>query len=288
MNTINLSWEATRAAAQELKEKIYKHHFSPDYTGLVKVYGVPRGGIAVALMIGCPVSSPYEADVIVDDLVDSGATKKHYQQICPSVPFYTLYDKKRDFGDQWVVFPWEQSAETDVKENVTRLLQFIGEDVTREGLQETPKRYVKFLKEFTTPPEFNMTTFKNEGCDDMVIVKNIPFYSLCEHHLAPFFGTAAIAYIPDEKIVGLSKLPRALEMIARKPQNQERITKDLALFINRELNPKGVAVVLTARHLCVEMRGVEKPGTETVTSSMLGVFREDVNCRQEFLQLINK
>jgi len=169
---------------------------------------------------------------------------------------------------------------------VAELLHYIGQDITREGLKDTPKRYVKFLKEFTNPPPFTFTTFENEGNDEMVIVKNIPFYSLCEHHMAPFFGTASIAYIPNNVIVGLSKIPRALDAIARKPQNQERITQHVATFLMEQLMPKGVAVVIEARHLCVEMRGVEKPGTITVTSAMLGVFKTDVNARQEFLKLI--
>lgn len=169
------------------------------------------------------------------------------------------------------------------------IIECLGENSFREGLLETPKRYVKFLEEFTTPPVFNFTTFSNDaGTDEMVIVKDIDFYSLCEHHMAPFFGTGAIAYIPNDKIVGLSKLPRVLDMFARRLQNQERITKQVADYIWEHLNPKGVAVVLKARHLCVEMRGVKKPGTETITSAMMGRFKESINTRQEFLNLIGK
>lgn len=173
-----------------------------------------------------------------------------------------------------------------LEQAVKTLLEGIGEDPNREGLFDTPKRYVKFLKQFTNPEPFNFTTFSNEGNDEMVIVKDIPFYSMCEHHLAPFFGTGHIAYIPGERIVGLSKIPRTLDKYARKPQNQERITKEVAAFLMEQLKPKGVAVVLQARHLCVEMRGVEKPGTVTVTSAMLGCFKEEINTRQEFLNLI--
>lgn len=172
---------------------------------------------------------------------------------------------------------------------VRTLLQSIGEDVTREGLLDTPKRYVKFLKEFTSPPAFKMTTFRNESKSSrMIVVKDIPFYSLCEHHLAPFFGTASIAYIPNDKIVGLSKLPRTLEMFARKPQNQERIGMQVAEYLMKQLKPQGVGVVIEARHLCVEMRGVEKQGAITVTSEMKGCFLKDINCRQEFLNFIKK
>lgn len=176
----------------------------------------------------------------------------------------------------------QKSASEDIK----RFLGKMGEDVEREGLADTPKRYAKFFKEFTSPPQFNFTVFDSEGFDEMVIVKQIPFYSLCEHHLAPFFGTASIAYIPDGKIVGLSKLPRTLDMFARRPQNQERITMQVAHFINQKLKPKGVAVVLEARHMCVEMRGVEKPGTITITSCLLGAFKEEHQVRTEFFNLI--
>jgi GTP cyclohydrolase I len=173
-----------------------------------------------------------------------------------------------------------------MENHVKAILKHIGEDTEREGLIETPKRYIKFLEQFTNPENFKFTTFSNEGIDEMVLVSDIPFYSLCEHHLAPFFGTGSIAYIPSDKIVGLSKIPRVLDMFARKPQNQERITHQVAEYLMKELNPRGVAVVLKARHLCVEMRGVKKPGTLTTTSSMLGVFKTQINTRQEFLNLI--
>ncbi len=171
-------------------------------------------------------------------------------------------------------------------EAVKIILKGINQDVSREGLQDTPRRYIKFLKEFCSPEDFKLTTFKNEGSqNEMIIVSNVPFFSLCEHHLAPFFGTAAIGYVPNDKIVGLSKLPRTLDHFARKPQNQERITHEVAKFLMEHLKPKGVAVVLKARHLCVEMRGIKKHDCYTTTSAMQGCFNE-LNCRQEFLNLI--
>lgn len=173
-----------------------------------------------------------------------------------------------------------------MEDRIKEVLKHIGENPDREGLAETPKRYLKFMNQFLNPAEFNMTTFENDGSDEMIIVKDIPFYSLCEHHMAPFFGTAHIAYIPNDRIVGLSKIPRALDMFANKLQNQERITKQVMDYLNEKLKPKGVAVVLKARHMCVEMRGVKKPGTETITSSMCGVFKNELNCRNEFLNLI--
>ncbi|MCE2713603.1 MAG: GTP cyclohydrolase I FolE [Cryomorphaceae bacterium] len=167
-----------------------------------------------------------------------------------------------------------------------QILKALGEDITREGLIETPKRYVKFMREFLEPKQFNFTTFDAEGTDEMIIQTNIPFYSLCEHHTAPFFGTADVAYIPDKKIVGLSKLARTVDLFANRFQNQERITTQIAEKINNELSPKGVAVHLKAQHLCMCMRGVKKHDTWTSTSKLIGLFKEDLNVRNEFLNLI--
>lgn len=168
------------------------------------------------------------------------------------------------------------------------ILTELGEDPQREGLKETPKRYIKFMREFLEPKKFNFTTFDAEGTDEMIIQTNIPFYSLCEHHTAPFFGTGTIAYIPNGKIVGLSKLARTLDFYANRFQNQERITTQVAERLWNELNPKGVAVSLTAQHLCMSMRGVRKHDTWTTTNKLLGVFKEVDNARVEFLSHIKK
>lgn len=167
-----------------------------------------------------------------------------------------------------------------------QILEQLGEDVSREGLIETPKRYIKFMREFLEPKEFNFTTFDAEGTDEMIFQTNIPFYSLCEHHTAPFFGVAHIAYIPDKKIVGLSKLARTVDLYANRFQNQERITTQIAERLQKELSPLGVAVSLKAQHLCMCMRGVKKHETWTITSKMLGAFKEDDKARNEFLNLI--
>jgi len=167
-----------------------------------------------------------------------------------------------------------------------QILKQLGENTSREGLIETPKRYIKFMREFLEPKEFNFTSFDAEGTDEMIIQSNIPFYSLCEHHTAPFFGFANVAYIPNKKIVGLSKLARTVDLYANRFQNQERITTQIAERLQNELNPKGVAVTLKAQHLCMCMRGVKKHDTWTQTSKMLGVFKDDLNCRNEFLSLI--
>jgi GTP cyclohydrolase I len=167
-----------------------------------------------------------------------------------------------------------------------QILKQLGENTSREGLIETPKRYINFMREFLEPNEFNFTSFDAEGTDEMIIQTNIPFYSLCEHHTAPFFGFANVAYIPENKIVGLSKLARTVDLYANRFQNQERITTQIAERIETELKPKGVAVTLKAQHLCMCMRGVKKHDTCTQTSKMIGVFKNDLNCRNEFLSLI--
>lgn len=156
----------------------------------------------------------------------------------------------------------------------------------REGLLKTPARYEKFIKEFFTEKPFNLTVFENEGYDEMVIQTNIAFYSMCEHHLLPFFGYGAIAYVPDEKIVGLSKLARTLTHFSRRLQTQERLTTQVTEFLEEKLKPKGIGVVLTGRHLCMEMRGIEKPGTQTTTSSLRGSFKRNPATRDEFLQIV--
>lgn len=177
-----------------------------------------------------------------------------------------------------------------IAQHICHLLRELGEE-EREGLAETPERYARFIDAWLTKgdtPNFRMTTFESEGMDQMVVQTDIPFYSLCEHHLLPFFGTAVVAYIPDKKIVGLSKLARLVQFYASRPQNQERITKQVAQFLQGHLSPLGVGVVLRARHMCMEMRGVKVHGAETMTSYILGSIRDDAATRAEFFNLANK
>lgn len=174
---------------------------------------------------------------------------------------------------------------------VKNLLYEIGEEPQREGLKATPKRFAQAYKYLTSgyhqdiKKVLNKAVF-NEKYDEMVLVKNIDFFSLCEHHLLPFYGKVHVAYIPDGKIVGLSKIPRIVEVFARRLQVQERMTKEIAETLEQYLQPRGVAVVGEAYHMCMMMRGVEKQNSSATTSSMLGVFKEDARTRMELLDLI--
>ena len=164
------------------------------------------------------------------------------------------------------------------------LLRALGADVDAEALQETPRRVADAYAELLTPQPFRATTFPNEdGYDELIVARAIPFHSLCMHHLLPFQGVAHIGYLPRERIIGLSKLGRVVELFARDLQIQERLTTQIADWLERELQPKGVGVVLEAEHLCMSLRGVQKLGAKTVTSALHGVVRDDVRSRQEFL-----
>jgi GTP cyclohydrolase I len=174
---------------------------------------------------------------------------------------------------------------------VRRMIQLIGEDPDRDGLRRTPERFEKALRYLTSgyqqDPEKLLNGAMFSVCyDQMVLVKDIEIYSMCEHHMLPFFGKCHVAYIPDKKVVGLSKIPRLVNMFARRLQIQERLTNQIATAIQQKISPLGVGVVVEARHLCMVMRGVEKQNSQTVTSAMLGSFRDNVQTREEFLSLI--
>ena len=166
------------------------------------------------------------------------------------------------------------------------LLLALGADLTDESLRETPRRMAETYAELLTPRPFTATTFPNdEGYDELVVARDIRFHSLCEHHLLPFHGVAHVGYLPDERIVGLSKLGRVVDLYARRLQVQERLTTQVARWLCDTLEPRGVGVVIQAEHLCMSLRGVQKPGARTITSALHGVVRDDPRTRQEFLAL---
>jgi len=178
-----------------------------------------------------------------------------------------------------------------IREAVRLLLEGIGDDPDREGLRETPDRVARMYEEIfgqgDEDPRVSLSKKFDEDHHEVVLVKDIPFFSMCEHHLMPFFGKAHVAYIPNGRIVGISKLARVVEAFARRPQVQERMTSQIADIINEELQPQGVAIVCEAVHTCMTMRGVKKPGATVITSAMRGAFEKNVTSRTEIMALIH-
>ncbi len=192
--------------------------------------------------------------------------------------------------DGEIIIPGADDA-GKIAELVRAMIVQLGEDPSREGLRRTPERFEKALRYLTSgyrqdPEKLLNGAMFSVGYDEMVVVKDIELYSLCEHHLLPFFGKCHVAYIPNKKVVGLSKIARLVNMYARRLQIQERLTSQIAKTIEDKLNPQGVGVIIEARHLCMVMRGVEKQHSAAVTSAMLGVFRENKQTRDEFLSLV--
>ncbi len=193
-----------------------------------------------------------------------------------------FYTNRQDYMDK------NQEFETAI----TKVLELLGEDPTREGLQKTPSRVAKALQFLTEGYQLDPEAILNQALftssnDEMVVVRDIEFYSMCEHHMLPIIGRAHVAYIPDGKVVGLSKIPRIVNVFARRLQIQEQMTEQIADAIASTIKPKGVAVVLHARHMCMEMRGVQKINSTTVSSALRGLFKSDQRTRNEFYNIIN-
>lgn len=256
------------------------------------VYGVPNGGMIVCLFLGLTPSQitydPSKATLIIDDVIDSGETKKRYQLMYPNTLFIALFNRP----SQWVVFPWEADhpSESGIESNITRVLEYLGEDVKREGLLDTPKRVVKSWKEiyggYDTKVEDLFTTFSADGYDQIVLLKDIEFYSNCEHHMQPFFGKAHVAYIPNERVVGISKLARLVDAYSRRLQIQERIGDQVTEALMTYLKPKAAACIVEAKHMCMCARGVGKQNSIMTTSSLKGVFRTDGLARAELMAML--
>lgn len=269
------------------------------------LFGVPRGGIPAAYAVAAAAGDlgytllvtddVDRATVIIDDIYDSGKTAARYADRRPNCRFLALFDKRvAEYRGQWLVMPWEltdsgiDESGTDI---IVRLLQHIGEDPTREGLQKTPERVLKAWTEWAQGYKMDaaslLTTFEDgaEGCNELVIVNNIPVVSKCEHHLADILGIAHVGYIPNGRIVGLSKINRLVDMYGRRLQVQERLTVQIADALMVNLQPIGVGVVIRASHACMSTRGVKVHGSVTTTSAMRGVLFDKPEARSEFLAL---
>lgn len=298
--TVAASACATRAYAQPLAAGAQPIH---------AVHGIPRGGLTpaalVARFLDLPlVGTPAPGVLVVDDLVDSGATAYRYLEAHPGIHFDALYRKAHAPAayapdaltlpaGTWATFPWEHTPDTDgtapPTEAVVRLLQWIGEDPTRPGLVDTPARVTRAWAEMTAgytedPAAILSTTFP-DTCDEMVLVHGIDFVSLCEHHVLPFTGTCSIGYLPGDRVVGLSKLPRLVNAYAHRLQVQERLTSQVAQAIMDHLHARGCGVLVTAHHSCMSCRGVRQANARMTTSALLGTFRDETPVRDEFLAL---
>ncbi len=176
---------------------------------------------------------------------------------------------------------------SSLENNIRQTLFFLGEDIDRDGIKDTPKRVAKAWRELLNPEPFDLTTFDSNGYDEMIISKDIQYYTFCEHHLLPFFGKVSIGYIPNGKIVGLSKLARTVDYFSKRLNTQEYFTDNIANYLNDKLKPVGIGVVITGRHLCQEMRGIKKRGN-MLTSALKGAMLEKSEAKSEFIELCNK
>lgn len=273
------------------------------------IYPIPRGGLYIGIALSIRLNLPlvnkshiHKGTLVVDDLVDSGATRKRYidndfacihikkhtpEELCPS-----YYVKIKN---DWIEYFWEKySNERPAEDAVTRLIEMIGEDPGREGLVETPKRVIKSLQflcsGYKQDPKEIFKVFDSAGYNQIVLLKDIEMYSMCEHHILPFFGKAHVAYIPNGKVIGISKLARLIEIYSRRLQIQERIGEQVTNDLMEYLNPLGAACIIESQHLCMKARGVQKQNSVMTTSSLKGVFLEDsdkgIASRNELMGLI--
>lgn len=298
-----LTWDAIASEILWLKQRLP--------SGVRALYGVPTGGSIVGFMLSSLSGFPLldslalppdlgpDSILVVDDLVDSGRTLRPFAASGFMVD--ALIRKPHSPADLapyatmrsgWLTFPWENHRTGGAEDAIVRLLEYVGEDPTRDGLADTPERVLRAWKQMTAgyaidPVKLLERTFALSH-DEMIILRGARFTSVCEHHLLPFSGTASVGYVPGPsgRVVGISKLARVVDAFARRLQIQERLTDQIARAIQDALAPRGTAVVLRAHHSCMGCRGVQQPDSEMVTSSMLGLFRDDVPARAEFLELV--
>jgi len=276
------------------------------------IFGVPRGGTILAMDLARELKTKWTATIpvanptrnirllVVDDIIHSGFTRRKYG----TYPFAALHCHRALEGDGivlwaepisidvWIQYWWE-ADEAGPEENIRRIIQYIGDDPDREGLKETPARVVKSYRElfagYHTSPDTLLKTFDNtqHRYDQIVLLKGVEFMSTCEHHMLPFFGTASVAYLPKDRIVGLSKLARLVEVFARRLQVQERMGEQIVGALMEHLEPIGAACRIEAKHMCICGRGVSKQLPVAVTQSIKGAFRDKDDARAELSQLFN-
>lgn len=309
MEKVNLTWNDVTIRASGTATEIKKYLTGNKHETL-KLYGVPRGGIFAALAVlsflddkerFVLTSNPSEAEYFIDDIIDTGKTKEKYKkEFSSGINFFALVDKSKhwktsafeDLRGKWISFPWERMTNEDAPtENIRRLLEYIGEDPNRPGLKDTPERVIKsYEKLFGGYKQEISHIIKvfNDKCKEMIILKNIEFYSTCEHHMLPFFGKAHIAYIPNGKVIGISKLAKILEVYSRRAQIQERIAQQVVGALDAHLQPAGAACIIEAQHMCMLCRGIEKQNSSMITSSLSGVFMKEPQARAELMSIIIK
>lgn len=307
-NRVKITYNGYKAAAEEIARQIKETKRT-----YKRIYPIPRGGYIIAIQLSRLLCIPIECDkdnidhtaLVVDDICDSGKTIEEFKDFDTAV----AYAKKRSLNkvrycggivneNDWLIFPDEH--EVTVEDNIRRILEYIGEDPTREGLVGTPDRIIRMWNEifrgYDKKQMPKITTFDN-GKDgiiyDNMVVDEGDFYSVCEHHMMPFFGKYWFAYIPNPKgkILGISKIGRVVDYCAARMQIQERLVHDivdmLAKALGDENPPLGMALVMRGEHLCKTMRGVKKKG-KMMSSYLVGAFKEDAQVRNEFMQLVNK
>lgn len=270
-------------------KEIFERLDKVDRQGMV--YGIPKNGMLLTAFLrkAIPTADITKADWILDDIVDSGRTKAKAIAQCPGTPFVSLYEAKDQ--DSWLVFPWENEQD-DGQDLVARQIQYIGEDSIRDGLLDTPARVVRSWDELyagyrQSPDDILSRRFSSPDYDEMIVLRDIEFFSTCEHHLLPFYGKAHVGYLPkDGQVVGLSKIARLVHCFARRMQIQEQMTVQIANAMQRALHPLGVGVVIEAVHLCMIARGIKQHHAVMSTSAMLGYMRDKPESRAEFLDRI--
>lgn len=262
-----------------------------------KVYGVPKGGMIVAGLAKQKfpdielIMDPWETkpDLILDDLIDSGATQIKYEDEFPDVEFMALFDKRKMDDNPWLVLPWETdhpAGEESVEQNIVRMLEYIGEDPNREGLLDTPKRVAKMYTEIFrgySDPAPKLTCFSDEAPRGLIMDSGY-FFSMCEHHMVPFFGFYYFGYIPDQSYIGASKIGRTVDHFAAKLQTAECLVREVLDHIENEIKPLGCILLMNGRHLCKEMRGLRKWNSPFEVIEARGILLANQNgCKDEFI-----